>query len=290
MKLKTILLPIDFSPASATAAQQAGILARHFQSEVTMLHVNDLAMQARTADMEIGLSGWDVPLAEYEAACGTRLGAFGVSELRDVLVRRLFCSGDPARVILARAEADKVDLILMPTHGYGTFRRLLLGSVTAKVLHDANCPVWTGKHFEGAQAAQIDQIGHVLCAVNFSQHSSRVVRCAADLAADFGAKLTLVHALTEAPPELPDRYLMSWHDEARWGTDERLHSLVRELCIPAATLIVDGDAPRALAEAIRINGAGLLVIGRSPEQGMFGRLSGRSYGIICHAPCPVVSI
>ncbi len=38
----------------------------------------------------------------------------------------------------------------MPTHGYGPFRRFILGSVTAKVLHDADCPVWTGVHLEEA--------------------------------------------------------------------------------------------------------------------------------------------
>jgi hypothetical protein len=39
-----------------------------------------------------------------------------------------------------------VDLVMMPTHGVGTFRSFLVGSVTAKVLHDANCPVWTAAH------------------------------------------------------------------------------------------------------------------------------------------------
>ena len=193
-------------------------------------------------------------------------------------------------MILARAEADDVDLILMPTHGYGTFRRLLLGSVTAKVLHDANCPVWTGTHFADATGLDLSRNRHVLCGVDFSSHSAKVVRYAADLAAGFGAKLTLVHALTETPPELPERYLRSWHDEARWGTDERLHSLVRELCVSADMRIVEGEAPTALAEAVRINSAGLLVIGRSAARGALGRLSSGAYGIICHAPCPVLSI
>jgi nucleotide-binding universal stress UspA family protein len=45
--------------------------------------------------------------------------------------------GDPATYITAQAEKNDVDLIMMATHGYGTFRSLLLGSVAAKVLHDA---------------------------------------------------------------------------------------------------------------------------------------------------------
>ena len=142
----------------------------------------------------------------------------------------------------------------------------------------------------GAAAPELNKSGHVLCAVDFSPHSVKVVRYAADFAAEFGAKLTLVHALTETPPELPERYLMSWHDEARSGTDERLHSLIRELCVPTDILIVNGDVPRAIAEAVRLKGVSLLVIGRSAARGTLGRLSSRAYRIICHAPCPVLSV
>ena len=47
---------------------------------------------------------------------------------------------------------------MMPTHGYGKFRSLLLGSVTAKALHDAKCAVWTAAHSEGPESTK-----HVAC-------------------------------------------------------------------------------------------------------------------------------
>ena len=53
---------------------------------------------------------------------------------------------DPATAIISFAETNGVDLIMMPTHGYGPVRSFLLGSVAAKVLHDARCPVWTSSH------------------------------------------------------------------------------------------------------------------------------------------------
>ena len=56
--------------------------------------------------------------------------------------------GDASEVITKYAAEHGTDLIMMPTHGYGVFRGLLLGSVTAKVLHDAVCPVWTAVHVE----------------------------------------------------------------------------------------------------------------------------------------------
>jgi hypothetical protein len=67
----------------------------------------------------------------------------------DLLVTRSVISGDPAKVIVDYAADHRIDLIVMPTHGRGAFRSLLLGSVTAKVLHDSNCAVLTTAHAEG---------------------------------------------------------------------------------------------------------------------------------------------
>jgi nucleotide-binding universal stress UspA family protein len=46
--------------------------------------------------------------------------------------------GDPARQFVDFAHSSNTDLIVMPTHGYGQFRQFILGSITAKVLHDAD--------------------------------------------------------------------------------------------------------------------------------------------------------
>jgi hypothetical protein len=50
-----------------------------------------------------------------------------------------------------------IGLIMMATRGRGLFRAALLGSVTAKVLHDADCPVWTAAHVEAlSESRHID--------------------------------------------------------------------------------------------------------------------------------------
>jgi hypothetical protein len=72
-----------------------------------------------------------------------------------------FAEGDPASIITEYAARNRVDLIMMPTHGYGTFRSLLLGSVTAKVLHDAECPVWTGVHTADTVISGQVQLAHL---------------------------------------------------------------------------------------------------------------------------------
>ena len=71
---------------------------------------------------------------------------------------------------------EQMDLIVMPTHGYGPFRRFILGSVTAKVLHDADCPVMTGVHLEEAPPIDTIAFRHVLVAVDLGPQSAPALR------------------------------------------------------------------------------------------------------------------
>src|SRR6266700_8075747 len=75
-----------------------------------------------------------------------QIHSFLKSEFETVVTARMILEGAPSQVIADYAAKEKVDLIMMPTHGYGPFRRFLLGSVTAKALHDVDCPVWTSAH------------------------------------------------------------------------------------------------------------------------------------------------
>ncbi len=84
--------------------------------------------------------------------------------------------------------------------------------------------------------------------------------------------------------------MFQWHGEAIGGAEERLRALLLAANVQADVLIVDGETPKALGTAIQQQGAGLLVIGRSCVLGHDGRLGSDAYSIICHAPCPVVSI
>jgi hypothetical protein len=102
-------------------------------------------------------------------------------ELDGIAVSRVLLRGDPAHEIVRTARDRNVDLIVMSTHGYGAFYRFLLGSVTAKVLHESPCPVWTGAHLEETPAREFS-IRRVLCSVDLTPHSSHTVLLAAEMA------------------------------------------------------------------------------------------------------------
>src|SRR6185369_3323295 len=99
------------------------------------------------------------------------------------------------RAIVGFAHTEHIDLIVMPTHGYGPFRRFLLGSVTAKTLHDADCPVLTGVHLEKTPSLEPVFFRNIVCAIDFDAAGEKALRWAAEFATEFHSHLTVVHAL-----------------------------------------------------------------------------------------------
>jgi nucleotide-binding universal stress UspA family protein len=187
------------------------------------------------------------------------------------------------------AESTKVDLIMMPTHGYGGFRRFILGSVTAKVLHDVGCPVWTGVHMEQAPALDAIAIRKIICALDLTPRSEAVLAAGAQMAEEYGAQLILVHAVpgSDAIPEkLMDcelrRHLMA-------QSREQLLALASKANVQATLCADSGDVAKVVHRCAQEQKADLVVIGRGHQTG-FGRLRTHSYAIIRESPCPVLSI
>jgi nucleotide-binding universal stress UspA family protein len=216
------------------------------------------------------------------------LNAFESEVLAGLNVRRVLLHGDPASKIVEFARAESVNLIAMPTHGYGTFRRFILGSNTAKVLHDADCPVWTGVHIEEARpiAAPFSKI---LCAVDLGPQSARALGWASWLRKEFQGHLTLIHAIAGHPESL-DEPDLSWRSGIREVAEEELLRLQREIGAEADLVLEAGEAARVICSAAARLGAGTVIIGRGSAAGDFGRLRTNSYAIIRQSPCPVVSV
>lgn len=289
---KKILVPTDFSAGSLIAAGYAGALARHFHCQVTLLYVNEVSViHPFDGPLGFGLASAESKSPEHLQARRKEMDEFAAVELSGVNTTRLVCSGDPASLIVQKAQGEKMDLVIMTTHGTGRFRRHLLGSVTAKVLHDVDCPVWTCAHLAEPMAFTTANIQNVICAVDFGPQSSKVIRWAADFANELGSRLTIVHAVLETPPSLPERFMFHWHDEARSGAGERLRALVLDSEVGAEVLVVgNADIPQALSGAVNDTGAGLMVIGRGSASAKQRRLGSYTLAIICNAPCPVVSV
>src|SRR5580704_2474105 len=198
--IKHILFPVDFSERICSAVPFVEAMASRFGAHVTMMAVAPPIPYGGMVDPS-GVFLMDPD--ELKEDLQGRLNRTYVNEFSGLSVQRIADVGDPAELITQFAHSEGVDLIMMPTHGYGPFRRLLLGSVTAKVLHDAQCPVWTGAHMEKPPIHQHLAWRNVLCAVDGTPKSTPVMEWAAQFSKETGAALRLVHAVpgTEAWPE-----------------------------------------------------------------------------------------
>jgi universal stress protein A len=136
--IRSILVPIDFSPASKRALQYAGLFAQQFGTKIHLIHVCENYAYAADVDFGAVLP----PLAQTVAARKKELAKFArkfvdTRNLGKIVVR----PGRPFEEIVKFAK--QVDLVIIATHGYTGFRHLLLGSTTEKVVRYATCPVLT---------------------------------------------------------------------------------------------------------------------------------------------------
>jgi len=219
------------------------------------------------------------------------MATFLGSELAGLRVRRLVLEGDPSGTIVDFAHNEQCDLIVMPTHGYGPFRRFLLGSVTAKVLHDADCPVWTGPHLEQAPEWTSFALRRIACALDLGPESRPVLAWAAAMAREFSADLAILHALPAATVSIEGfTFDPEWRLQLEKEAREQIARLQADLQVGGEVQIEVGDVAPAMRDAARDRNADLLVIGRSHGSGVLGRLRANAYSILREAPSPVVSI
>jgi nucleotide-binding universal stress UspA family protein len=282
-----ILFPVDFSARCAAAVPSVQTMAKRFGSAVTVMHIVDLPPAG---------------IAPPEAvAWATLVGANRLREQGTIALEHFIsqhfpgmpitaetAEGDAASMIVDYANHTGADLIMLPTSGIGRFRRLLLGSVTAKVLHDTTVPVWTGVHAEEIAAHVPDRWRSMLCALDDQAESLPVLQWAAQFAAEQKLELRLVHAVSGPPQECEDnpKFRQFLFDVARESIDKLQGQAGTnlELCLHV------GEPARIVRQAAIGHCADMVVIGRGVLQKTLGRLRSAAYEIIREAPCPVISV
>jgi nucleotide-binding universal stress UspA family protein len=191
---------------------------------------------------------------------------------------------------IAEVARNGFDLIIMPTHT-GTFRRMLLGSTTAKVLNDADCPVLTSTHAETIAPRPLAH-REWLCAIGLEEDSERVLRSAHQIAKQGQANLIIIHVLQTADANLPVQMDLAEQIQSREREQarQRITDLQQRIGSEVPVQIVVGPTKQALLEAARQFDGDLLIIGRSPESGSYGRIRDLTYSVIRDSPFSVLSV
>jgi nucleotide-binding universal stress UspA family protein len=191
-------------------------------------------------------------------------------------VNSILEKGSPAGVIARYTDRNPVDLIMMPTHGCGTFRAALLGSVTEKVIHDTQCPVWTSVHTEKINNP-VYPYRLIVCAIDDLESSIPVVRKAGEVASAFESSLLLVHAAGSSEKRTESE-LRSRLEQLGWSGEVSV-----PICIEAGAI-----ADVITRTAVRY-GADLVIIGRGRSTKALASIRSHVFGIIRESPCPVLT-
>lgn len=281
---KHILFPVDFSDRSKALRPYVKAMVEQFQSRLTVMHVVGVPIET------FGGVDRSFPVVFDYAAIKPHF----VELLQDYVVvpgaEIAVEEGDAALNLALYAADHGVDLIMMPTHGYGKFRSLLMGSVVSKVLHDAECAVWTAPHVEDPAMRQHLPCRNVLVAVDRGVEQTPVLLRAAELAKELGAKASLVHAVPGAD-RMPidtggDEFGIFLVDAAR----KDMVKLQAEAGTSFEASVVAGPVGEVVRQTALDRHADLVIIGRGVMHAAFGRLRTQSYQIIRQSPCPVLSL
>lgn len=143
IRIKHVLVATDFSQSSESALQYGRELARTFDATLQVLHVVDIPY-AVYAGETYALALPDLQ-REIETGVQQQLEAL-LSEEDQTTLRAtavVLTAVAKAEAIVACAQANQVDVIVMGTHGRGAVGHLFMGSVAERVVRMATCPVLT---------------------------------------------------------------------------------------------------------------------------------------------------
>lgn len=291
-----VLCPIDFSESSLRALDHAAALSNWYAAQLTVLHV------APTFDPVQVRGDLGQPVQIVNPVSRDEV----LDELRRAVERitvsptptLLAAAGEPTTTITDQALSIRADLIVMGTHGRRGFRRLLLGSVTENVLHEAPCPVLTVPPHAGAPASEPIVFSRVLCPVDFSPSSLQALGFGLDLARQANGRVTVMHALewlAEDPPLAAMRFdIEEFRRNLAEDATERLRALVGEASRTQADVdivVVFGRAHREILRLAEASSVDLIVMGAQGSGGVGLALFGSSTQQVARrASCPVLTV
>jgi nucleotide-binding universal stress UspA family protein len=290
MSIKEVIFPVDFSERCIEVCPYVAAVTRRFNAKLTLLHVIE-ALPPGTSALDRLHTADEDEMDEQRKNADRALAAFHQQHIPQVTSERCVLVGDPTKAIVAYSGDSPERMIIMPTHGYGPFRRMLLGSVTAKILHDSKCAVLTGPHLKGAiHSGSWFELRRVLCTLSLDWETDEVLKRSAKLAEQLAAELIAVHVITPveegllplvhpgSPPISTESVRAAMQDALdRTGVSAQVHVLV-------------GEVSRQVACAAEEQSADLVVIGKGGAPELPGRLGSHGYAIVRRAPCPVLCI
>lgn len=144
IKLRRILVPVDFSDSSRKALAYAASLGRQFSAQILLLHVSEILSPPPNILLPSAEQLNDAAVEDAKK----RLGEWKSDLEPRLTVRTEVLRGGAAEQIVSHAKATEADLVIMGTHGRKGISHLVMGSTAERVVRHAPCPVMVVREHE----------------------------------------------------------------------------------------------------------------------------------------------
>jgi nucleotide-binding universal stress UspA family protein len=288
MTFRKILCPTDFSPGSSCALRTAAAMAVAHDAELVLANVWYVPAMVYAGEAPMPSEA----IEQLAADCQRGLAA-AVHDATALRVRRVsgrLLAGVPWDQLVATLNrGDGFDLVVMGTHGRTGLARILLGSVAEQVVRHAPCPVLTVR-----DPADAGVFRHVLCPIDFSDHSRPAIDLAASVIRPGGAGITLLHVV-ELPASyneepLGDEVIQELDQSAARRLERCADELRARVAVPVTTRSRIGrPGAQILATLDDDPSFDLVAMGSHGRTGLSRLLLGSvAEQVVRHAGCPVL--
>jgi nucleotide-binding universal stress UspA family protein len=294
---KHILCPIDFSDTSIRALTYATAFAAWYEAQLEVLHAVPAFEDSLVPEQSSRISEPASPVSRDAILTEMRRSIESVNATK-LNPKVLAQEGRAHELIVHRASAQPADVIVMGTHGRSGFNRLLLGSVTEKVLRTATCPVLTVPAAAPAMTAAAVAFKRIVCAIDHSPSALKALQYALELGRQADGCVTALYALEYMDPEEPCEHVdfdirkrrQHFIDHAR----ERLHAQLAQepttWCEIEEVVAID-RAYKAILKQATASRADLIVMGAQGTGGLELMLYGsNTQHVLRAASCPVLTV
>ena len=249
--VKKIMVPVDFSEPSKKAVNYGLSLASEFKSRLELTHIT-------TFDT-----------ATYDKAKMQMLQLIPADYRDQFDFEIIVKAGDIRQELLAIVDENEIDLVVMGSRGRSYFERMLLGSVTERMLRKLHVPILTVSHLDPEKELHkpgIVPLQRIVYATDLAEGSQVGLEFSIRLAHGLNAHLTVVHvvpAFDVFGHGLETAFAPDYNAEARALAAERLSkvvALVSDGRVPITTVLADGVPYEAINRIAAEKNADLIVI------------------------------
>ena len=273
--MKSILVPTDFSPCSASAYSYAALVAEKTGAEIHLLHVLDVHYPEAPSTGETSDNVFF--MVQLMKLTKSRMKKIRNNKIFSNLeVQEHLMIGQIHEKIAESVKKLKIDLVVMGTHGASGLQETFIGTNAERIVRNAEIPILTVKH-----EVKNPKIDHIVLATDFSKETEYVLPAVSEIAKIFGAKLTLTKIITLTDFE-------STHEAELQIKGFRAKSKIRDFSTHVYYSYSREEGIRRIANTIDAN---MIAMGTHGRHGLAHLFRGSiAEDVVNHASLPVLTI